>query len=159
MTDTWAAPCTLSFTLSHYSLSTLKSQLFKMLHWKSFFPPLRRQKAITNHCELCSADVMSEQRMCTRLAPGKTLCADRRTPPSPIDGIILQYVAGERLVSAVRKGGVGRTALLRQLCPWQTMDGPGPSGCSSPGPTWCIHLLQPMGAINPSLTMVTGGDS
>lgn len=27
--------------------------------------------------------------------------------------------------------GVGRTVLLRQLCPWKTMDGPGPSGCSS----------------------------
>lgn len=41
--------------------------------------------------------------MCTHLASGKTLCADRGTPPSPIDGIILLYVAGERLVSAVRK--------------------------------------------------------
>lgn len=46
---------------------------------------------------------MSEERMCTHLASGKTLCADRGTPPSPIDGIILLYVAGERLVSAVRK--------------------------------------------------------
>lgn len=52
-----------------------------------------------------------------------------------------------------------RMALLRQLCPWQTMDGPGPSGCSNPGLTWCIYLQQPMDTINPSFTMVTSSDS